>query len=76
MSWFLAFRCNMGVHGLWAGVGVGALLQAVVIVALVARWDWQAEVDRVQRIVAARGGGGGGGKGGEEPSGGTLALQG
>lgn len=57
VSWFLAFKCGLGVEGLWLGVGVGALLQAVVIVALVARWDWRAEVARVQHAVAGGDGG-------------------
>jgi hypothetical protein len=47
----------MGVAGLWLGVASGALLQAVVIVCLVSRWDWRLEVQRVQRIMREEGGG-------------------
>jgi hypothetical protein len=49
--------------GLWCGLVVGAGLQAVVLLAMLARWDWGKEAARVQYRMA-KGGRGAGGEGG------------
>uniref|UniRef100_A0A383V4G4 Protein DETOXIFICATION n=1 Tax=Tetradesmus obliquus TaxID=3088 RepID=A0A383V4G4_TETOB len=48
---WLAFRGGMGIHGFWWGVAAGAAVQAVVLLALLLRWDWQREVERVQGLL-------------------------
>lgn len=48
---FLAFKGGMGVHGFWIGVTAGATVQAVVLLAILFRWDWQKEVARVQQLL-------------------------
>lgn len=48
---FLAFPGNLGVHGFWIGITVGAFVQAVVLLAIIFRWDWQQEVERVQKLL-------------------------
>lgn len=45
---YLAFKADMGIHGLWWGVIAGACVQAVVLLTMLLRWDWQKEVLRVQ----------------------------
>jgi MATE family multidrug resistance protein len=45
---YLAFKANMGIHGLWWGIIAGACVQAVVLLSMLLRWDWQQEVQRVQ----------------------------
>jgi MATE family multidrug resistance protein len=52
----LAFTAGLGVQGFWLGVGSGAVLQAVVVMVLVSRWEWQVEVERVRAAIAASGG--------------------
>ena len=52
----LAFKAGLGVQGFWLGVGSGALLQAVVVMVLVSRWDWDVEVERVKAAIAGSGG--------------------
>ncbi|KAF8062039.1 DTX2 [Scenedesmus sp. PABB004] len=42
----------MGLPGFWVGVATGACVQAVVLLAMLLRWDWRAEVARVQRALA------------------------
>lgn len=48
---FLAFKADMGIRGLWWGVIAGACVQAVVLMSMLLRWDWKAEVLRVQALV-------------------------
>lgn len=57
---YLAFKVDMGIHGLWWGVIAGACVQAVVLVSMLLRWDWGKEVLRVQALL--REGPGGAGK--------------
>lgn len=48
---FLAFKADMGIHGLWWGIIAGACVQAVVLLSMLLRWDWQKEVLRVQALL-------------------------
>jgi MATE family multidrug resistance protein len=48
---YLAFKQDMGIHGLWWGIIAGACVQAVVLLSMLLRWDWQKEVQRVQAII-------------------------
>lgn len=48
---FLAFKADMGINGLWWGVIAGACVQAVGLLSMLLRWDWKAEVLRVQVLV-------------------------
>eukprot|EP00878_Enallax_costatus_P029779 GHUV01032331.1.p1 GENE.GHUV01032331.1~~GHUV01032331.1.p1 ORF type:complete len:183 (+),score=48.49 GHUV01032331.1:771-1319(+) len=48
---FLAFPGNLGVHGFWIGITVGAFVQAVVLLVILFRWDWKREVERVQQLL-------------------------
>jgi hypothetical protein len=45
----------MGVNGFWLGVGAGAFLQAGVLLAILCRWDWNKEVQRVQLLLKGSG---------------------
>lgn len=47
----LAFRLGLGVRGLWWGIGAASAVQAGVLLAVVARLDWQAESQRAARLV-------------------------
>jgi MATE family multidrug resistance protein len=49
----LAFGAGMGERGLWCGLTAGAGFQAVVLLFLLARWDWQREASRVSKLAAA-----------------------
>lgn len=51
LSAFLAFKGGMGIHGLWWGIIAGACVQAVVLLSMLLRWDWQKEVARVQALL-------------------------
>lgn len=55
-SWFLAFPRALGEQGLWGGIIVGAAVQAVVLLAMLARWDWNKEAERVRTRMAKSGG--------------------
>eukprot|EP00879_Flechtneria_rotunda_P021271 GHRR01022410.1.p1 GENE.GHRR01022410.1~~GHRR01022410.1.p1 ORF type:complete len:217 (+),score=52.76 GHRR01022410.1:45-695(+) len=48
---YLAFYGGMGMNGFWVGVTGGACVQAVVLMAMLLRWDWKAEVARVQSLL-------------------------
>lgn len=48
---YLAFRGGLGLQGFWVGVTCGAFVQAVVLLTVLFRWDWQAEVERVQALL-------------------------
>jgi MATE family multidrug resistance protein len=55
VSGFLGLKMGLGVPGFWMGVGAGGLLQAIIMLTMISRWDWQKEVERVQGIVAQQG---------------------
>lgn len=46
-----AFRLRGGVTGLWWGLAAAAALQALVLAALVSRFDWRQEADRADVLV-------------------------
>lgn len=46
-----AFKLGGGVAGLWWGIAVAAALQALVLAALVSRFDWQREAGRAAKLV-------------------------
>jgi MATE family multidrug resistance protein len=59
MSWaglpiglWLAFRRNMGLHGLWYGLTVSLIYGATVGVWLALKTDWNREVQKVQKRLA------------------------
>lgn len=58
LSALLAFKYDMAMEGLWIGVIVGAAVQAAVLLTMLLRWNWPAEVARVQALLrdAAAGG--------------------
>jgi multidrug resistance protein, MATE family len=60
MSWaglpiglWLTFRRNMGLHGLWSGLTVSLIYSATVGVWLALKTDWNWEVQKVQKRLAA-----------------------
>jgi MATE family multidrug resistance protein len=57
LAWYLAFKAGMGVHGLWTGIFVGDMLQAVVLSGILLSWNWHKEVERVQKIIKEGDGG-------------------
>lgn len=59
LSWLLAFPRGMGEWGLWGGLIIGAGLQAVVLLIMLSRWDWNEQAARVRARLAAGGSGGG-----------------
>jgi len=50
---WLAFRCNMGLHGLWWGLTVSLVYSATVGVWLGLKTDWNREVQKVQKRLEA-----------------------
>jgi MATE family multidrug resistance protein len=50
---YLGFSQGMAVQGFWLGVGTSAVLQALALGVMVARWDWQGEVRRAQERLAS-----------------------
>lgn len=48
----LAFKYDMGLHGLWYGLTVSLVYCAVVGTWLALRTDWQHQVDKVQKRLA------------------------
>jgi len=52
---WLAFRQNMGLHGLWYGLTVSLIYSSVVGVTIALRADWDKELEEVQeRLKAAK----------------------
>jgi MATE family multidrug resistance protein len=49
---WLAFRRNMGLHGLWYGLTVSLIYGATVGVWLALKTDWNREVQKVQKRLA------------------------
>ena len=45
----MAFRCNMGLHGLWYGLTVSLIYGSAVGVWLGLRTDWNREVQKVRK---------------------------
>jgi multidrug resistance protein, MATE family len=46
---YLAFRCNMGLHGLWCGLTLSLIYISIVGLWIVLRTDWDQEVLNVQK---------------------------
>ncbi|KAF7761744.1 hypothetical protein Agabi119p4_9736 [Agaricus bisporus var. burnettii] len=53
LGMLLAFKYNMGLHGLWYGLTVSLVYCAVAGTWLALKTDWQHQVDKVQRRLAA-----------------------
>lgn len=51
LAWLLGFQQGWGVAGLWAGLLGGATVQGCVILSLILRCDWDAEVARAKQLV-------------------------
>ena len=55
LSGLLAFRFRLGIYGLWGGLLVATSVQALVLGAVVSRFDWDAEAHKAAaRVVASR----------------------
>jgi len=50
---WLAFRQNMGLHGLWYGLTVSLIYSSVVGVTMALRADWNQESEKVQKRLGA-----------------------
>ena len=50
---WLAFRQNMGIHGLWYGLTVSLIYGSVVGVTIALRADWNKESEKVQKRLKA-----------------------
>ena len=50
---WLAFRQNMGLHGLWYGLTVSLIYCSVVGVMMALRADWNKESEKVQKRLEA-----------------------
>ncbi|KAH9039515.1 MATE efflux family protein [Lactarius pseudohatsudake] len=50
---WLAFRCNMGLHGLWSGLTVSLVYGSALGVWVALKTDWAWEVQKVQRRLEA-----------------------
>ncbi|KAH9049321.1 MATE efflux family protein [Lactarius hengduanensis] len=50
---WLAFRCNMGLHGLWSGLTVSLVYGSALGVWVALKTDWTWEVQKVQRRLEA-----------------------
>ncbi|KAH8998173.1 MATE efflux family protein [Lactarius akahatsu] len=50
---WLAFRCNMGLHGLWSGLTVSLVYGSALGVWIALKTDWAWEVQKVQRRLEA-----------------------
>jgi multidrug resistance protein, MATE family len=53
IGFWLAFRCNMGLHGLWSGLTVSLVYGSTVGVWLALKTDWNREVQKVQKRLEA-----------------------
>lgn len=53
LGMLLAFKYNMGLHGLWTGLTVSLVYCAVLGAWLALTTDWQHQVDKVERRLAA-----------------------
>lgn len=49
---YLAFSLKMGVFGLWLGLTATAILLAVTMLALMGRFDWEAEAKKASQMAA------------------------
>ncbi|KAG6845594.1 hypothetical protein H0H87_007273 [Tephrocybe sp. NHM501043] len=48
----LAFKCHLGLHGLWIGLATGLIYCAVVGTVICMRMDWKLEIRKVEERIA------------------------
>jgi hypothetical protein len=60
-AYLLGVRAGWGLKGLWAGLIICTSVQAVVMLVVLFRFDWQREAERAVELAAASGGDGGSG---------------
>jgi hypothetical protein len=62
-AYLLGVRAGWGLKGLWAGLIICTSVQAVVMLVVLFRFNWQREAERAAELAAASTGDGGGGGG-------------